>query len=32
LYGKEKVVLEQRLERATELPWHDITVVPKMVN
>ena len=29
--GKEKVALEQRLQRSPTLPWWDITICPKTV-
>ncbi len=29
--GKEKVALEQRLQRSQTLPWWDITIYPKTV-
>lgn len=32
LCGKEKIALEQRLQRSPKLPWYDIIIHPKMVN
>ena len=32
LCGKEKVALEQQLQRSPKLPWYDIIIHPKMAN